>query len=245
MEIKQPMTQRHSERPLWFWPLVAFLGMITGFSLIGGAFVVFYSLNKDHELPQRKIERHSGVNEELAKLGGSMPARSLSKPVIKSSTGTRPNEETKSQLRSVPRFDSGNPLQGASVQTKTVASLDNATVNPVDIVRQAGATPKQGSAKGDMSYDGEFWFASGNFPALNPQDAQAGSFTQLTVNVFSSRQALERGLASYPSAITTDANRVLVSKDKAFYAIITGRIDGSFDVDPADIASRINAYLKP
>lgn len=112
--------------------------------------------------------------------------------------------------------------------------------NPVEIVRQAGATPDDGAAKGNYSADG-YWTAAGKFPS-SPENQQVGAYNQFTVNSYPDRNSLEKGLAQIQ---TDDTHKVLVGKDRPFYAVIVGFADGTFDVDPAAVGDRINATLKP
>ena len=113
--------------------------------------------------------------------------------------------------------------------------------NPVEIVRQAGATPEDGATKGSYSPIDGSWTAYGNFPS-SPENQQVIAYTQFSVNSYPDRKSLEKWLVQVQ---TDDTQKVLVGNDRPFYAVIVGLSDGTFDVDPAVVAARINATLKP
>lgn len=131
---------------------------------------------------------------------------------------------------------------GTTMQIPAPVSADRVP-NPVEIVRQAGATPDDGATKGNYSADG-YWTAAGKFPS-SPENEQVGAYNQFTVNSYPDRTSLEKALANNSTAITDDTHKVLVGIDRPFYAVIIGFGDGTFDVDPAKIAVRIKATLKP
>jgi hypothetical protein len=115
--------------------------------------------------------------------------------------------------------------------------------NPVEILKAAGAIPKEGATKGNYVFGG-YWTAYGDFPS-SPENQLVNAANTFTVYSYPDRKSLEKALAENSTAITDDSHKVLVGNNRNFYAVITGYADGSFDVDPAAVAARINASLRP
>jgi len=112
--------------------------------------------------------------------------------------------------------------------------------NPVDLVRQAGATSKPGAQKGEFSIAG-YWKAEGEFPASSENSKLAFSDT-IDVYSFRSVNARDEHVADRQ---TDDRHKVLIGIKQPFYVIVTRYGSDSFDVSPSIIAGRLNAYLKP
>lgn len=136
-------------------------------------------------------------------------------------------------------------INGATVTIPAPVPADKVP-NPVEILKAAGAIPGEGAAKGDYAADG-YWGAYGKFPS-SPENEAVGAATQISVKSFPDRESMERILSTDGSAVGDDSHKVLIGKSKTFYAIITGMIgDGGiiFDVDLNQVASRIDAELRP
>ncbi len=112
--------------------------------------------------------------------------------------------------------------------------------NPVDLVRQAGATSKPGAQKGEYSIAG-YWKAEGEFPASSEDNNLAFNDT-IDVYSFPSMKDRDEHVADKQ---TDDRHKVLIGIQQPFYVIVTMYGSDGFDVDPSIIADRLNAYLKP
>jgi hypothetical protein len=133
-------------------------------------------------------------------------------------------------------------INGTTVTIPAPVPADKVS-NPVEILKAAGAIPEEGATKGNYAVDG-YWTAYGEFPS-SLENQQVNAANTFTVNSYPDRKSLEKALANDNTAVTDDSHKVLVGKDRHFYAVIVGFADGTFDVDPAAIAARINATLRP
>jgi hypothetical protein len=111
--------------------------------------------------------------------------------------------------------------------------------NPVEILKAAGAIPGEGAVKGEYAAAG-YWTAFGKFP---------GAHTQITVNSFPNRKAMEENLANDGNAVGSDTHKVLIGKEKPFYVVIIGMVGlnggATFDVDLEQVANKIGAEVRP
>ena len=136
-------------------------------------------------------------------------------------------------------------INGTTVTIPAPVPADK-VANPVEILKAAGAIPEEGAVKGDYSADG-YWGAYGKFPS-SPENESVGAATQISVNSFPSREAMEKVISTDGGAMGSDSSKVLVGKTKPFYAIITGMIGESgiiFDIDINQVAARIDAEIRP
>lgn len=132
-------------------------------------------------------------------------------------------------------------LAGCSSESATTPAP-----NPIDLCRQAGAIPEQENATKGLALDIGGWLGSCRFEQqAKPGNASVGAYTQLTVYTYESRAELDDALTNNPNAITDDGNKVIVGNEQNFYAIVTGLADGTFDVDPQDVATALNGELRP
>lgn len=136
----------------------------------------------------------------------------------------------------------------AASDKPAAATAAQGNLNPVDLVRLAGATPPPGSRKGERDIHGD-WYASGNFPAA-PGNAEVNAFSTITVRVYPDRRSLEKAMKANQDAVTTDSNPVMVGNNGRFYATLTGVMNlesggTTFDVQPATVAQRLGATLVP
>lgn len=136
-------------------------------------------------------------------------------------------------------------INGTTVTIPAPVPADKVS-NPVEILKAAGAIPGEGSTKGDYAADG-YWTAYGKFPS-SPENESVGAATQITVNSFPDRDTMEKVISTDGGAIGDDSHKVLIGKNKPFYAIITGMMGGSgiiFDIDINQVAARIDAEIRP
>lgn len=118
--------------------------------------------------------------------------------------------------------------------------------NPVEILKSAGAIPSEGATKGDYAADG-YWVANGNFPS-SPENESVGAATQISVKSFPDRDSMKKVISTDGGAVGDDSHKVLIGKNKPFYAIITGMMGGSgiiFDIDINQVAAKIDAEIRP
>ena len=136
-------------------------------------------------------------------------------------------------------------INGTTVTIPAPVPADKVS-NPVEILKSAGAIPSEGAIKGDYAADG-YWVANGNFPS-SPENESVGAATQISVKSFPDRDSMEKVISTDGGAVGDDSHKVLIGKNKPFYAIITGMIGGSgiiFDIDLNQVASRIDAKIRP
>lgn len=136
-------------------------------------------------------------------------------------------------------------INGTTVTIPAPVPADK-VANPVEILKAAGAIPGEGAAKGDYAADG-YWVASGRFPS-SPENESVGAATQISIKSFPDRDAMEKVISTDGGAIGGDSHKVLIGKNKPFYAIITGMMGGNgivFDIDISQVAARINAEVRP
>ena len=138
-------------------------------------------------------------------------------------------------------------ISGESFTVPAAVPADK-VANPVEILQAAGGIPENGSMKGEYRLDGH-WVANGRFPS-SPENESVGAYVMIQVLSFPSREAMDKFISGDGSVIsmTDDGTKVLIGRNKPFFAIITAMasVDGPvFDVDVSQVAARIDAELRP
>ncbi len=136
-------------------------------------------------------------------------------------------------------------INGTTVTIPAPVPADK-VANPVEILKAAGAIPGEGAAKGEYSIYG-YWVASGDFPS-SPGNETVGAATQITVKSFPDQNAMEQNISSDLGAVGDDYNKILIGKNKLFYATITGMAGENgaiFDIDINQVAAKIDAEIRP
>jgi len=143
------------------------------------------------------------------------------------------------QMTDLAASQSPNPPSSLqrSTRMKTRPTVAEVQIpNPVDIVRQAGATPPSGASRGEYMFG--YWTAKGVFPLRTER------YIKDDIETYSFKNIQERD-EHVADRVSDDKTRILISKNKPFYAILNTYGDEGFTIDPEIIADRLNASIKP
>ena len=134
-------------------------------------------------------------------------------------------------------------ITGCGAATAASGTSPAQPVNPVTVVRQAGATPSPGEVYGSRDVEGNL-YASGSIPG---PDCTGACGELVTVYTVMPGQTVQQLMAGPPALVPSDSQAVITTPDAIVLVtpvdVLTGAGGLTYFVPPAVIAARVHGTV--